>query len=402
MQATIQLADINISLDESFIKKIFKNELNNGEIDADYYFRVAQKLSEAVSKGLNGDSFKATDYRNTLKAHLDHNVFAFSAAKNFKAYEFYKNALTDEKGEPVSYNRFRDKVTEMDVEFNDNWLRTEYNSAMSMAQAADKWQKLQAFEYLEYRTVGDNRVRASHEKLDGKVFKTNDPVWNTIYPPNDWGCRCTVVPAAKGAKANTFEEVKADIKAANIQPYFQKNAGKGKVVFHDDHPFFESMKNTGLKINELSATKNYNLKTIEQIYRNTKELPEIEIITPEQAKAWFEKLDKKGKDIITKDGIAVSLDKSFYDKMIASPSPEYAERIGYAHKVTDVMQHPDEVWSHFHSGKLQTSYIKYYKDKPYMVAVKENNGKMQFETFFKVDRDGIIQQRRAGVLKFRK
>lgn len=330
-------------------------------------------------------------------------MFAFSAAKNFAALEYYQKALVNDKGEPVSYSRFRDAVTEIDQVFNNQWLQSEYNSAMSMAQAADKWEKLQAFEYLEYRTVGDTKVRATHEKLNGKVFHKNDPIWDKIYPPNDWGCRCTVIPAAQGARANTYEEVKADVQAANIKPYFQRNAGKGKVVFNDSHPMFQRITQKGLKVNELSATKNYNLKSPEQIYRNTAELPELKTITAAQAEAWFKKLAKNGSiEVKTKDGLSVNLGKDFYEKIIASPNPQYSERTGYAHKVTDVMQQPDEVWSHFHSGKLQISYIKYYKDKPYMVAVKEVNGKMQFETFFKVDRNGIIEQRRSGVLKYRK
>jgi SPP1 gp7 family putative phage head morphogenesis protein len=398
----VQLVDFNGPInDESFIKKVFEGALKNGDVYPDYYFNVAKKLSEAVAKGLGGDAFKATDYRNTLKAYLEHNIFAFSAAKSLAALDAYKSKLTDDKGEPVSYGKFRDAVTDVDVEFNDTHLQTEYNSATATAQMADKWEKLQQHEYLEYRTVGDDRVRIAHRKLDGKVFAKDDPIWDKIYPPNDWNCRCTVIPAADGAKSDNYDEVAGPINT--IPPYFQRNAGKSKVVYSADHPLFQKMNAQGLKVSELSATKNYNMRSIESIYRVPAALPEIKPMTKAAAETWFTKKAQKGViDVQTKDGLAVQLDESFFNKMIVNTNPEYSDRAGYAHKATEVMQNPDEVWSQFHKGKLQTAYIKYYQDKPYMAAVKENNGKMEFETFHRVDQNGVIEQKRSGVLKYRK
>lgn len=55
------------------------------------------------------------------------------------------------------------------------------------------------FPYWQYMTVGDGTpghggVRESHAALHGKVFRADDPIWDTIYPPWDWGCRCFVIP----------------------------------------------------------------------------------------------------------------------------------------------------------------------------------------------------------------
>ena len=45
----------------------------------------------------------------------------------------------------------------------------------------------------EYVTVGDDRVRDSHERMDGMIRKKDDPIWTKWWPPNGWGCRCQTV-----------------------------------------------------------------------------------------------------------------------------------------------------------------------------------------------------------------
>lgn len=44
-----------------------------------------------------------------------------------------------------------------------------------------------------YVTMGDDRVRESHAKLEGLVRAKDDPIWDSIWPPNGWNCRCQVV-----------------------------------------------------------------------------------------------------------------------------------------------------------------------------------------------------------------
>lgn len=43
-----------------------------------------------------------------------------------------------------------------------------------------------------YSTVGDSRVRRSHQALNGFVARWDDPVWRMILPPNGPCCRCKV------------------------------------------------------------------------------------------------------------------------------------------------------------------------------------------------------------------
>jgi SPP1 gp7 family putative phage head morphogenesis protein len=75
-------------------------------------------------------------------------------------------------------------------------FRTNQHSVYNAA----KWGTFQAEDYVDsmrYDTVGDNRVRDEHAALDGLIFKKNDPIWDSIYPPNGYGCRCSTTPLSR-------------------------------------------------------------------------------------------------------------------------------------------------------------------------------------------------------------
>lgn len=250
--------------------------------------------------------------------------------------------------------------------------------------------------------MGDSRVREAHHKLDGKVFATNDPIWDKIYPPNGWGCRCTVVPAAADAVPDNYTDV--SVPNRTIPSYFQRNVGKSRVIYEDSHPYFQQMKADGIaKTTELSAIKTYAMKPVSSIYKQPDNLPEAEQRSVQDANSWFAKNSRDNQIVVrTKDGLSVSLNNDFYTKTINSNNPDYADRAAYAHLAPDVLSNPDEVWSNFHAGKLQTVYLKYYSDRPYILAVKDDEGQMKFQTFYRLDSNEAAEQKRTGVLKFRK
>lgn len=46
----------------------------------------------------------------------------------------------------------------------------------------------------EYSTAGDERVRPSHEALDGVRYPKDHEWWDQYAPPNGWNCRCGLQP----------------------------------------------------------------------------------------------------------------------------------------------------------------------------------------------------------------
>jgi len=71
-----------------------------------------------------------------------------------------------------------------------------FGANMRSAHMAGRWAQLQANKdrrpFLQYRTAGDAKVRPAHRKWNSFVAHIDDPIWSVIYPPNGWGCRCTV------------------------------------------------------------------------------------------------------------------------------------------------------------------------------------------------------------------
>ena len=93
-----------------------------------------------------------------------------------------------------------------------------FNNNMRSAAMAGRWEQLQANKanrpFLQYRTAGDARVRPQHRQWNGLIFPIDHSFWQTHYPPNGWGCRCTIRAYGqaemddKGLKAETTFDLK--------------------------------------------------------------------------------------------------------------------------------------------------------------------------------------------------
>lgn len=78
--------------------------------------------------------------------------------------------------------------------FDDARLQLIYDVNLRQSYAAGRWARIERTRdskpLVMYRTMRDERVRASHARWDGVVLPIDHPFWRTHYAPNGWRCRC--------------------------------------------------------------------------------------------------------------------------------------------------------------------------------------------------------------------
>ena len=75
-------------------------------------------------------------------------------------------------------------------------LKTIFDTNMRTAFAAGQWQRIQAnkkaLPYLRYNKSASGHPRDGHKRYYGLVLPVDHDIWKVIFPPNGYGCKCSV------------------------------------------------------------------------------------------------------------------------------------------------------------------------------------------------------------------
>lgn len=242
--------DLNFNLDDEIEKLI--HELYNGHSTKLTAKQIANKvaatLAGAVSQGYGKGVFDVdwdSPDRKQIE-NLQRNTYHFSFAKCNEQLKA-ANAALHSNGKIVSPSEFRDIVKRIDSDYSGRYIRVEYNTAIASGQMGSRWvffqEEKETFPNLTYRTVGDKNVRDSHAALDGVTRAIDDFIWDTIFTPNGWGCRCDI-EQSEGEKITPVSKI---IIPDDIPPMFKTNLAKNGLVFPADHPYFENLPDAVIK-----------------------------------------------------------------------------------------------------------------------------------------------------------
>lgn len=146
-------------------------------------------------------------------------AFVVAGAMKAELLSDLRGAVDKAIADGVSIGQFRkdfDKIVERhgwsyrggrgwrtSVIYNTN-LRTAYQAGHYKQMTDEYVAKRRPF--WRYTAVMDGRTRPLHRSWHNRVLPIDSPWWKTHYPPNGWGCRCTVVSHSKAELDQLVEE----------------------------------------------------------------------------------------------------------------------------------------------------------------------------------------------------
>lgn len=362
-----------------------------------------------VNEGLGGTSFDYDDSRNVLQSYLRRNIYHFSAAKNLTELITFREAMVDEEtGDMLSQSRFKEKIRALGIPFNEVWLETEQDTTLATAINAHRFDSIDA-EYLEFTTVGDDRVRPEHVALDKLTYPKDHPIWNKMTPPLAYKCRCGIKPGlAKNYKEKEADNDEKYVGGLVKNTIFDNNAGKTKLIFDHDHPYYTNLPKG--KTKQLSYA-NYGMPSVEKIQKRGGLKPLSLLTSKEDYETYWNSMLNHNKGIVLENPLGEKVLFADYDlhktgkrrasfKQHLLDRTDETDRYKLVVNLKDIITKPDEIWSLYdekYENELPTTqYIKYYEGKVLIVLAKGDDGRTIFES------NQVGFRMRHGLLLYRK
>lgn len=357
------------SLISATIKKVYDEKIKAGDIDADLWKAQTEEYWSGIRDGW-GKAPQFFDKAQIAMLELRRNVNVFSAFKNHANILELTQSLVKPDGSRLSFSEFKKLAQPIGEKYYDTWLKAEYNYAIRAASSAAQWQGFIAKGgKLEYKTIGDGRVRDEHRKLHGTILPVTHPFWTLYYPPNGWNCRCFV----RWRPDDTNDVPPGEI--PDVNKMFQNNVGITSQIFDESHPF----------IREIGAAQAERIRAVAQ-----------------QASVQFERryiLDKVKENLVGKttkvelphstgEGKGVRLvaySTKRLSKAISQPHAEHFERNRALLNIQDLLKKATYLFAAPNAASWKTQVKQYHylltevAQKPSYIVLEElNDGTVYF------------------------
>ena len=283
---------------ERILKRISSEEFNyRKDIDPDLFGHTFETLDKGLRDTFGTPAWGTPD-RDFLE-YASKNLAIFSGFKTLQQQKELHNLLFDKNGKMKSFDQFRRDTVKVLDKYNQNWLRTEYNTLVARARFASDWKKFEKnkdlYPNLKWLPSSSIDKRDGHKLFYNRVWPIDDPFWNTNYPGNLWNCKCGIKSTSEGA---------APFKNHNHSkpsPGLEENPGKTGKMFTDSHPYIKDATKSDKKTVNEYLDKNVlksvgdkkldiNLTAVENEIRMNKSYETGVLV------------DKKGKILIDKRG----------------------------------------------------------------------------------------------------
>lgn len=221
------------------LKRIYEKDVDvMNDIEENLFNAVFETMSDAVDKGFEVPDI--TDPDVAFYKALKEDVAVFAAFKTHRWQNDIAGQLLDDKDRLKDYNLFkRDVEGLVNPQHKEQWLRTEYDMAITRARLAADWQQFERekdilpnLEWVESTSVTPGE---DHMIFWGMIAAIEDPCWNEHRPGDRWGCKCGLRSTDKPCTQKS--DVPQPTKENDPAPGLKGNPGVTGEIFSKDHPY---------------------------------------------------------------------------------------------------------------------------------------------------------------------
>lgn len=210
------------------LKRIFKKKVP--DIDPDLWQVAFQALDHAV--GTAAIEYNKPNYAFTQL--LRQSAAQFSARKSYAQSKALAELAASKPGHRITWKEFLEKARPIVKDYNETWLKTEYNMAMRKARQGIQWdrynEEIDIYPNLKYLPSRAATPREEHKPYYGTILPVTHDFWVHHTPPISWNCLC-------GIKQTTEPVTAVPEKGPKPAPGLGNNPFKSGMLFADDHPY---------------------------------------------------------------------------------------------------------------------------------------------------------------------
>lgn len=162
---------------------------------------------EAAAEWLNSRRIVTGEELKDLDAQAASAAFQIARVTTREGVEKIRDAVSDTIRNGKTLEDFHGDVSDVvDKVFSPSQVETLFRTNVGLAQAAGQRAVIEhpdvssEFPYLMWTATHDSRTRPDHLAMETfgqngtAVYRLDDPMWETLWPPCSYNCRCNVIP----------------------------------------------------------------------------------------------------------------------------------------------------------------------------------------------------------------
>jgi len=199
---------------EQALKAIYNETVDvRDDIEPGLFNITYTELNDAIDNVFVGIAYDDPDYEFTQQLKKNNAVFA--AFKTHRQQNDIAAQLLDENGELKTWKQFKADTDQMVEDYNVNWRKTEYDTAIIRARMAARFKEFERdadlFPNLKWTPSTSAVKREVHVKLYGLILPVTHPHWQTMFPGSDWNCKCGITNTDEDENGEAYKISELDI-----------------------------------------------------------------------------------------------------------------------------------------------------------------------------------------------